>query len=357
MRKSIKPFELNGTQFGFLDPYIIAEIGVNHEGDLDRAKRMIEAAARGGAQAAKFQTFKADLLAAKQSSPSYWDRSKEPTSSQHELFSRWDKFDEAEYRALASTCNECGVDFLSTPFDLKAVELVSELAPAIKIASADVTNIPLLRKVGLHRKPVIMSTGASRLFEVDSAIDELIASGCENVTLLHCVLNYPTLLENAQLAMIKQLQRVFGTEHAIGYSDHVKPDDCGRMPALEMAALFGSVVIEKHFTDEKSGTGNDHYHAMDEHDLKAFVHCIDRFRELHGTSTKQLELEKAAINNARRRILASQDMRTGQIVGADNVVALRSNQGIEVSHWDEVVGRELSFDVGNGTPLEWKHLK
>lgn len=352
----MKNFRLREQDFGYLRPYIIAEIGVNHEGSLERAKRMIAAAARAGSHAAKFQTYKADLIATRGSSPAYWDRTQEPASSQHALFQRWDTFEEKEYRALAEEARNCGVDFLSTPFDLSAVDLICELSPAIKIASADVTNVPLLRKIGSSGLPVIMSLGASRIDEAAAAVEELRQSGAISLTLLHCVLNYPTAPGNAQLAQIGEWARIFGDECAIGYSDHIRPDDGGGMAALDMAAILGAVVIEKHFTDDKAAPGNDHYHSMDEADLAAFNKRLAHFRELYGSEHRDLAIEAQAIKNARRRIVAADDLEPGQILDADKLIALRSNCGIEISHWDRVLGKTANKRIARGSPLKWTDL-
>ena len=181
----MQDFRLGERVFGYLNPYVIAEIGVNHEGSLERAQRLIEAAARGGAHAAKFQTYKAELLAAKTTSPAYWDQTKEATSSQYELFQRWDNFGDSEYETLARTCADVGIDFMSTPFDFEAANSLAPLMPAIKIASADITNVPLIRLVASKGKPVIISTGAATLEEVRTAVEIATAAGAENITLLH----------------------------------------------------------------------------------------------------------------------------------------------------------------------------
>lgn len=356
MGRLMKNFALGARNYEALSPYVIAEIGVNHEGDLDRAKRMIASIAKAGAHAAKFQSYKADLLAAKASSPAYWDQSKEAASSQHELFQRWDNFSKAEYAALAKECENCGVDFMSTPFDLGAVDMVAELAPNIKVASADLTNVPLLRKIGAQKKPVIMSTGASRFDEIALAVDELQRAGAEQIALLHCVLNYPTLPPNAQLAQIPRLQEIFGSACSIGYSDHVKPDDDGSMPALEMAALMGTVVIEKHFTDDKNGTGNDHYHAMDEADCKKFMEKLAVYRDMYGSSLRDISGEAAAIQNARRRIVAARDIAAGTAIVPDDLIALRSDFGVEIAHWDRIVGEKVKSGISEGAPLQWSDL-
>lgn len=348
-----KPFLLNGREFGYLNPYLIAEIGVNHEGSIERARRMIEAVAAAGGHAAKFQTYKAELLATRDTSPAYWDRSKEATESQYALFQRWDTFGDDDYRALSDHCAACGIDFISTPFDLPAVDLLAPIAPLLKVASADLTNIPLLRKIGRQGLPVVMSVGASRPDEIATALAELHRAGAANVTLLHCVLNYPTPPAEARLAQIAELTRVFGSQCAIGYSDHVTPDVDGSMPALDMAALLGSVVIEKHFTDDRTATGNDHYHAMDGKGLAAFVNRLARLRELYGDGRLDLSGQKAAIDNARRRIVTVRGIDAGAVLGEDDLIALRSNRGIEIAHWDKVVGRTLARAVSEGAALDW----
>lgn len=349
-------FEVQGRSFGYLNPYLIAEIGVNHEGSLDRAKRMIDQVARGGGHAAKFQTYKAATLAAKNTSPAYWDQTKEPTSSQFELFQRWDNFGEDEYAALAQHCKDNGIDFMSTPFDLDAVDMLTPLMPVTKVASADLTNIPLLRKIAATHAPVIMSVGASSHAEIERSLNELLDNGAASVTLLHCILNYPTPRENAQLSQIQVLQEKFGDRVAIGYSDHVKPEDDGSVPALEIASIYGAVVIEKHFTDDKNGVGNDHYHAINEADLKAFTEKLAIYRELYGKREHSLDAQTSAITNARRRIIAVRRLEAGTVIGEGDLVALRSNIGVEIADWDSVVGKTLATTVEADMPIEWSHL-
>ena len=340
----------------FLHPYVIAEIGVNHEGSLDRAKRLIEQVAGAGGNAAKFQTYKADKLAAKHSSPAYWDLSQEPTQSQHELFQRFDSFGPVEYEALAKHCADFGIDFMSTPFDLEAVDLLTPLMPLTKIASADLTNIPLLRKVAATANPVVLSVGAGNHAEIERALLELSSHGAKNVTLLHCVLNYPTPRQHAQLGQIKVLQQRFGGTAAIGYSDHVPPEADGSLPALLQATLFGAVVLEKHFTDDKSAIGNDHYHAMDEADLKRFLAELNIHRELFGSGELDLSIQQSAITNARRRIIAARDLEAGSTITEQDLIALRSNRGIEILNWDEVVGRRLARTISADHPIDWEDL-
>ena len=344
-------FHLNEKTYGFLNPYLIAEIGVNHGGDIELAKKLIDLAKAGGADAAKFQTYKADTLASKETAPAYWDTSEEPTQSQHELFSNYDVFGEADYKELKNYCDQQGIDFLSTPFDLESVDFLDPLMPLFKVASADLTNIPLLRKIASKKKPVLMSVGASSHEEIQRSIEILLEHDVPQLTILHCVLNYPTPQSHAQLAQIPILAEKFGDRVSIGYSDHVRPNPDGSMPALETAVFAGARVIEKHFTDDKTAKGNDHYHAMNSEDLSNFVAKLEQLRELQGEQKLNLEIQKTATINARRRIFAAADIAAGEKLSEDNLIALRGNQGLEISEWDSVLGKTATRDISHGDAI------
>jgi len=344
-------FKIGERKVGvFLNPYIIAEIGVNHEGSIKLAKRMIREATEGGAHAVKFQSYKAEKIASR-NSPAYWDRSKEPTDSQFNLFKKYDAFGPQEYADLSRYCLEYGIDFLSTPFDLEAVDFLEPLVPAFKIASADITNVPLLRKVGFTGKPIILSTGAATLPEIEFAVSELRRSGTNKVALLHCVLNYPTPLEHAQLGMIRKLGRVF-PGCPVGYSDHIVPD--ATLSALECAAMLGACILEKHFTYDKRLPGNDHYHAMDKDDLIRFIEKQATYRRMMGKGeTKDIGLELEARRHARRSIVAAVDIRAGDMLTEKNLIAKRPAHGISPLHWDYVIGRVAIKDICEDTLLTW----
>lgn len=334
-------------------PYIIAEIGVNHEGDMALAKRLIDLAREGGADAAKFQTYKANRIASR-NSPAYWDTSKEATRSQHELFQKYDGFGDAEYIELARHCETVGIDFVSTPFDQQAVELLAPLMPFYKVASADLTNTPLLRQVAGKGKPVVLSTGASTLAEIDVAIETLEQAGCRDVVLLHCILNYPCPYPNANLNMINGLQRAY-PDHLIGYSDHTPPDS--RMQVATAAWLKGAVVIEKHFTHDKSLPGNDHYHAMDIDDLKVLVANIDLLSETFGQTHKHpLPSETPARLHARRSIVVDRPLHKGDRITEADITYKRPGNGISPLHWDDVVGRQVTRDLNEDDILQWSDL-
>ena len=335
-------------------PYVIAEIGVNHEGSLATAKLLIESAKRGGADAAKFQTYKAGLIASK-FSPSYWDTSKEPTTSQYELFTKYDSFGENEYKELAQHCKKHEIEFVSTPFDLGAVDMLNPLVRYFKIASADITNPPLLKKVAQTRKPVILSTGASNIGEIDAALAILRGAGASEICLMHCILNYPTRNENAHLGMLIDLRNRY-PELLLGYSDHTLPNE--QMTSLVSAHLLGAVVLEKHFTLDKTLPGNDHYHAMDEKDLARFQVNVKKVHELLGPTQLKAPIATEEISrlNARRSIVLTRNLKSGHKITQEDLVAKRPGTGISPMSWDDVIGKSVIRDLPEDHILTWDDL-
>lgn len=350
-----KSFRIGEFEVGYpMNPYIIAEIGVNHEGSIELAKQLIDEAVEGGAHAAKFQSYKAGKIASK-FSPAYWDLNKEPTDSQYKLFQKYDNFEPQHYKELADYCNKKGIDFMSTPFDLDAVDFLEPLVPAFKIASADITNIPLLRKVARTGKPIIISTGASSLPEIQMAVDELSRFGAQEIALLHCILNYPTPVERAQLGMIQTLQRVFPC-CVIGYSDHVVPDET--ISAFECAMMLGSCILEKHFTHDKSLPGNDHYHAMDREDLRNFIVKLKKYQIMVGEGKgKNLGIESSARKYARRSIVAACHIKRGDKLTEKNLIVKRPASGVSPVHWDHVLGSTVLEDIEADLALQWSMFK
>ncbi len=335
-------------------PYLIAEIGVNHEGSIDKAKMLVELAKEGGANAAKFQTYKADSLASK-NSPYYWDLSKEKTTSQYQLFKKYDSFGPDEYEILAEHCKKIDIDFLSTPFDEKSVEFLDPLMPAYKIASADITNLPLLEAVAKKTKPIFLSTGASNLEEINYAIKIINQNGNNKVALLHCILNYPTSNDNANLLMIKGLRKSF-PNNIIGYSDHTLP--LNNMMSLNTSYILGARIIEKHFTHDKSLEGNDHYHAMDVEDLKLFKKNLLNLKELIGSNyeKKAIESEKIAIKNARRSIVLKKNVNKNEILTNDILICKRPGTGISPKELKNVIGRSVKSSLKEDHILQWCDL-
>jgi sialic acid synthase SpsE len=333
--------------------YIIAEIGVNHQGSIELAKKLIDLAVEGGAHAAKFQTYKAGKLAVK-NSPAYWDTEKEATKTQYELFSKYDAFDKSDYIDLKKYCDKKNIDFLSTPFDIESVEYLSKLMPFFKIASADITNIPLLREVAKYQKPVIISTGASTIPEIEHAIYELSANGVSDIGLLHCMLNYPTKYENSGLSMIKTLKQLF-PNRIIGYSDHTIPET--DMLTVTTAVTLGAEIVEKHFTHDKKLHGNDHYHSMDVNDLKIFVDNIHRLNLiLSNVDQDSRSKESSARLNARRSIVVNKNIVKGEVISSDKLTCKRPAIGISPIHWDEVIGKVAKCHLKKDSILKWENL-
>ncbi|KGK98391.1 acetylneuraminic acid synthetase [Methanococcoides methylutens] len=339
-------------------PFIIAEIGVNYydiatKEDIDTleaAKLMIKEAANAGADAVKFQTYKAEKLASK-NSPAYWDRSEEATGSQYELFSKFDKFGLQEYKELADHCRTQGIIFLSTPFDFESADYLYDLMPLYKISSSDLTNLAFIEYIAKKGKAILLATGASTLGEIEEAANTVLKTGNKELCLMHCVLDYPTDYEDANLNMIKHLEAVF-PDHLIGYSDHTRPDET--MMTLTTAYLYGAKVIEKHFTLDKTLPGNDHYHAMDPDDLKMFVNNINLLQKISGQYYKHpLECEKESRKQARRSIVAKVSMKKGEILTREKVTFKRPGTGISPADLDKVLGREITKDILEDDLISW----
>jgi len=357
--------KLDGKNIDELDrPYLIAEIGVNYYDIADKeeislmdaAKKMVKKASKAGADAVKFQTYKAEKLASKES-PAYWDTDEESTTSQYELFKKYDKFDEDDFYEVADyTVEECGVSFLSTPFDFEAVDYLDEVVPAFKVASADITNLPFLEHIAEKKKPVLLSTGASNLAEIYEAISVLKEAGIEDqdIAVLHCILEYPTKLQNANLNMISHLDKTFKAQ-TVGYSDHVPPDE--NMITLLNAYIQGAMIIEKHFTLDKSILGNDHYHAMNPNDLRTFRNNIEIYNKTTGKYFKKpLESEKDSRLYARRSIVASEKIEKDEEITIDKIEYKRPGIGISPSQKDLVIGRNAKKDIEEDEIIEWESI-
>ena len=341
--KTISPHEIN-----IIRPYMIAEAGVNHEGSMDLAKHLVNEAKEGGADAIKFQTYKAGTLASKDS-PAYWDTSKEPTKSQFELFSKHDKFWKNEMVALKEYCDQVGIEFMSTPFDVESAEFLNDLMDVYKISSSDLTNKPFIEYMCQFGKPVILSTGASHLHEIQETVTWIEAIG-NPLALLHCVLNYPTPDENANLGMVKGLKKAF-PDNIIGYSDHTLPKD---MKTLEVATLLGCAIIEKHFTYNKTLPGNDHYHAMDKEDLKVFYKNLNETFELLGSfKVEALKNEALAIQNARRSLVSAKSITKGETITRQHLTFKRPAHGISPKFIDEVIGKKAYSDIDEDVVMKW----
>ena len=339
-------------------PYLIAEMGVNFYDTakalgitpLDAAKLYIDKAAEAGVDCAKFQSYKAGTIVSR-NSPAYWDTTKEPTRSQYELFLKHDSFGEAEYRELCDHAHSKGLDFTSTPFDYASADYLKSMVDFYKISSSDITNIPFIRHIARKGKKVMLSVGASYMSEVDEAVRALREEGCRDIVLLHCVLSYPTLPEDANLSVISTLKRVY-PELAAGFSDHVAPDP--GMLTLATAYMLGAEVIEKHFTLDKSLPGNDHYHAGDPDDFRKAIEVFMWIDKVLGSPEKTvLPCEVIPRREARRSLVLTRSVKAGERIEASDLMAKRPGTGIPPSFADTVAGRSAQRDLEEDTVLTW----
>ena len=316
--------------------FIIAEAGVNHNGDINLAKKLIDVAASAGANAVKFQTFKAQNLVSKNAQKaSYQKETTDKNESQFEMIKKL-KLDENKHKELIAYCKQKNITFLSTPFDSDSIKLLDELGLSIfKIPSGEITNLPYLRQIGGLNKKIILSTGMANLGEVEAAIDVLVKSGTkrENISLLHANTQYPTPMEDVNLKAMITLKNAFGLE--VGYSDHTLGIE------VDIAAVaMGAKIIEKHFTLDKSMPGPDHKASLEPDELAAMVEAIRNIELALGDGLKHFsKSESENIKIARKSIVAKCDIKKGEIFSEQNICVKRPGDGINPMRWDEVIGQ------------------
>lgn len=316
--------------------YIIAEAGVNHNGELRLARRLTAAAAVAGVDAVKFQTFKADRLVRRQAvKAAYQLQTTDSAENQHQMLRRLELSENAHHD-LVRLCSELDLEFLSTPFDQESAFFLKELGlECFKVSSGDLTNVPLLRFLAESGKRVIVSTGLAELREVEACVDILVKAGLktENLTLLHCTTSYPTPFEEANLLAITTLKKEFA-EIAIGFSDHTP----GVEASLAAIAL-GATVIEKHFTLDKNLPGPDHRASLEPDELGALVAGIRRVEAALGDGCKKPRpVEIANLNVARKSIVAACDIASGEMFTENNLTVKRPGDGLSPLKWDDVLG-------------------
>ena len=339
-------------------PYVIAEVGVNHGNSISLAEKMIKQAKLGGANAVKFQTYKAELIASKKS-PYYWDLKKVSETSQYKLFKKFDKFNFVEYQKLKKICNKYKIEFTSTPFDIDAVDFLDELVAFFKIASADFTNLPLIDKVCSKGKPVIISTGACDIKEIIT-LDQYLKKKYPNVQIifLHCVLSYPTSFKDANLNFINILKNKL-PKRIIGYSDHTMPDES--MLVLTKAYENGAQIIEKHFTANnlKGKKNNDHFHSMDFKDIKKFRSNLDLLNIIQGNykNRKILKCEITSRKNARRSLFTMGAVKKGQLITKKNIIAKRPGTGISPTKIHQILNKRFNKNLEDDHKISLKDIK
>jgi len=340
--------------------YIIAEIGVNYYdiaekknlSNMEAAKLMCKEAKVAGADAVKFQTYKAEKIASK-FSPSYWDTTEEPITSQYDLFKKYDSFGEKEFTELSLYCNEIGLTFMSTPFDFEAADYLDNMIESYKISSSDITNFPFIHHICAKKKLILLSTGASEEREIEEAV-EIVKEYGNELVLMHCVLEYPTPDIHANLLRITVLREKY-PELIIGYSDHTKPEH--DYAVVKTAFVLGAKVIEKHFTLDKTLKGNDHYHAMDPDDLRNMKVELEYLKAILGQgSINSSETESVARKNARRSIVLLRDMKKGERLTEKDISFKRPGTGISPKDYEKVIDRYINKNLMEDSILQWEDI-
>jgi N,N'-diacetyllegionaminate synthase len=320
---------------------IIAEAGVNHNGDLELAKQLIDVAAKAGADYVKFQTFSADRIVSRSASKAeYQQQATDASETQYEMLKRLELSHEMHLE-LIEHCEKQSIKFLSTGFDVESVEILVDLGiDLIKIPSGEITNLPYLRLIGSLGLPVILSTGMSTMDEIGHALIILEGAGLgrSQVTVLHCTTEYPAPMDEVNLRAIKSISSTFGV--VVGYSDHT----VGIEVSIAAVAL-GASVIEKHFTLDRSLPGPDHKASLEPNELIAMVKAIRNIEGSLGSGIKVPALSEIKnLHIARKSIVAKQQITKGEVFSTSNLTVKRPGDGISPMHWDLLVGQIASRD-------------
>ena len=327
--------------------FIIAEAGVNHNGDIRIAKKLVDAAKSAGVDAVKFQTFKAEnLVSRKAEKAEYQKQNTLGSESQLEMIKKLE-LSFSDFREIQAYCKEKAIIFLSTPFDLESIDILENLKmPIYKIPSGEITNLPYLLRIAHLGKPVILSTGMSDMEEIEIALKILQNNGAGRITLLHCNTQYPTPFEDANIKAMQTLRDCFNVE--VGYSDHTLG-----IEAPIAAIALGAVVIEKHFTLNKDMEGPDHKASLDPDELRMMVASIRNIERALGDGIKQPSKSEAPnIEVARKSIVAWRNIRKDEFFTEDNLTVKRPGNGISPLKWFEVLGKRAKRDFNEDELIE-----
>lgn len=331
--------------------YIIAEAGVNHNGDIELAKRLVDMAKEAGADAVKFQTFKAEestgMFAGK---ADYQKRNTQEEESQFDMIKKLELPFQA-FDIIQEYCREKGIDFISTPDGEESLQYLLHLnVPVIKIGSTEVTNYPFLEQIGKTGKPLILSTGMSTLGEVEKAVDILQGTGNRDITLLHCTTDYPTEIGQVNMRAMLTLKKAFQLE--VGYSDHTIGFE-----AAVTAAAFGAVCIEKHITLDRAMPGPDHKASMPPGEFREYVTHIRNTELLLGDGRKHpTEKERYNMAQVRRSIIIKEKQAAGTVITRDMLCLKRPGTGINPEFVDVLVGRTLKRDLEKEEAIRWEDV-
>lgn len=344
---------INGRHIGKDNPcFIIAEAGVNHNGQIESAIKLIDAAVEAGADAVKFQTFKTDKLVTKTAEKAKYQKELTGDSeSQYDMLKKLE-LKESDYELLSNYSKEKGILFLSTPFEQESVDLLDRInVPLFKIPSGEITNFPLLRYISKKGKPIILSTGMSKLIEIKDAVDYIKGQGLDEIILLHCISSYPAKIEDLNLLAIKTIKDAFGLP--TGFSDH-SPGIYAPIAAVSL----GACVIEKHFTLDKDLPGPDHKASLDTEELIEMVHSIRVIEAALGTGEKiPTRTEEDIKKIARKSIVASRNLEIGTVLSKELVSIKRPGTGIPPTKIDEIIGKTVKRRLDKDDIIKMEDLE
>lgn len=331
--------------------YVIAEAGVNHNGSVKNAFKMIDCAKECGCDCIKFQTFKADALVTSNAPKAdYQMRNTNGSNTQFEMLKSLE-LNDREFEELKAHCDEIGIEFMSTPFDIESVDVLEKIGVTrYKISSGDINNKQLLQYVAKTGKSMVVSTGMSTIEEVTKAVDWIEQVGNHQITLLHCTSNYPTSYDEVNMKAMQTLQQKFG--YPIGYSDHTKGD-----LASIVAVAMGATVIEKHFTLDKNMEGPDHKASLNVEELKEMVDDIRAVETIMGNGVKQpMKSELNTRSVARKSVVLAHNIQKGEILKKEDLVLKRPGNGLAPEYLDELIGKVLVRNMRAEEMITWKDV-
>jgi len=332
--------------------YTIAEAGANHDSELGKAFKLIDAAVEAQADSIKFQTYNASKLTTR-TAKKYWEDGISG-ETQYDVFEKLDKLTDSDWKEIFDYAKKKNVTCFSTPFDYQSVDLLYSLeVPAFKIASADITHLPLIRKIAKKKLPVILSTGMASLEEVDAAVGSVEDEGNGDIIIMHCITSYPTKPEDAHLELIKVLREHY-PNYVIGYSDHTLGTD---IPVF--STFYGACCIEKHFTfDQSLTTSRDHRLSLGPQEFQEMVAKLKLARISKG-STKRLEFdsEKEAVKYARRSIVSTCKIPLGTVITPEMLDIKRPGTGIEPKNFEKIIGAKSTRDINEDVPIVWEDIE
>lgn len=331
--------------------FIIAEAGVNHNGDLNIAKKLIDKAAEAGADAIKFQTFKAENLVTKEAPKADYQRDTTGEGNQFEMLKKLE-LSEKDHIILKKYCEEKGILFLSTPFDFESVDILEKIdVPLYKVSSGDLTNLPLLKYIAKKQRPIILSTGMANLAEVEEAVYVIWREGNRDVILLHCTSNYPTAYEDVNLRAMITLKEAFKVP--VGYSDHTT----GIEVSIAAVAL-GASIIEKHFTLSRNMIGPDHKASSEPDEFKYMVDSIRNIEKAMGDGIKRCsEREENTKMVVRKSIVAAKNISKGEFIRSTDICLKRPQGGLKPKYIDDIIGKVAVRDINENEFITFEDIR